>query len=57
MNYNDFMTSILYVMRLEVLVVEHLESAVGDEYLGYAYAFRGLIVLNDCCNDAWQCKG
>lgn len=36
---------------LEVLVVEHVESAVRNENLRYANAFRSLIVLDNGGND------
>ena len=36
---------------LEVLVVEHVESAVRNENLRYADAFRSLIVLDNGGND------
>ena len=39
---------------IEILVVEHFESAVRNQYLRYADALWSLVVLQNGCYDAWQ---
>ena len=44
-------------MELEILVVEHLEAAVGYQYTRNADAFRCLVVLNDSGYNTCKSKG
>ena len=39
---------------VEVLVIEHLESAVRNQYLRHADTLWSLVVLQDGCYDTWQ---
>ena len=39
---------------LEILVVDHVEAAVGHKHLRHANAFRCLVVLQDGGHDAGQ---
>ena len=51
--YNFFKFQLLfYIVPLEILVVEHVKSAIRHEHLRYADAFRGLVVLDDGSHDA-----
>ena len=43
-----------WIELIEVLVVEHLESAVRNQYLRYADTLWSLVVLQDGCYDTWQ---
>ena len=43
-----------FIELIEVLVIEHLESAVRNQYLRYADALWSLVVLQDGCYDTWQ---
>lgn len=43
-----------FIELIEVLVIEHLESAVRNQYLRYADTLWSLIVLQDGCYDTWQ---
>lgn len=42
---------------VEVLVIEHLESAVRYQYLRYADTLWSLVVLQDRGYDTWQGEG
>ena len=39
---------------VEVLVIEHLESAVRNQYLRHTDTLWCLVVLQDSCYDTWQ---
>ena len=44
----------MFIELIEILVVEHFESAVRNQYLRYADALWSLVVLQDGCYDTWQ---
>ena len=44
----------IFFELIEVLVIEHLESAVRNQYLRYADTLWSLVVLQDGCYDTWQ---
>ena len=43
-----------FIELIEILVVEHFESAVRNQYLRYADTLWSLVVLQDGCYDTWQ---
>ena len=44
----------MFIELIEILVVEHFESAVRNQYLRYADALWSLVVLQDGSYDTWQ---
>ena len=44
----------MFIELIEILVVEHFESAVRNQYLRYADALWSLVVLQDGGYDTWQ---
>ena len=43
-----------FIELIEVLVIEHFESAVRNQYLRNADTLWSLVVLQDGCYDTWQ---
>ena len=46
----------IFTSCIETLLVNHLKACVRNKHLRDADALRGLVVLKQCCNDAWQGK-
>lgn len=47
---------LLDLFLLKILIVQHLETAIRDKTPWNTDALRGLVVLDYCSYDAWQCQ-